>query len=338
MAQTLNIRNFGSLNLLQATQLSANIAASSNSLPVINAAGFTTDYLLIGVIGSDVAELLPNTSTNSGLSIPLSNPTILPHNQGDPICALFGNQLNIYRALDAGQGLQPPDSSFVLLDTIDIDPNSASTLYSDPSGGGNYWYKFTYYNENSSAETSLGSAVAVRGNFTVNYCSIDEIRREAGFQFANYITEDQIDEKRQAAQDEINGALDDFYQTPLQPPINSWLKNICIRLSAGLLRLAQYSSISDPQVNGQNMYDAAQLDLDKLIMKERVLVNKQGQALDGPGATGGIEGMPNSSTATAPKSQGGAPRVFRMGDIQGQPMATDSSGNPQGNAYYGRKW
>ena len=95
--------------------------------------------------------------------------------------------------------------------------------------------------------------------------------------------------------DEINGALDEFwYDTPLQPPINDFLKNITIRLAAGLLRQAQYSQISDPQVNGDNKYKAAQTDLNKLIMKSRVLTNKQGQALDSPGASGGITGWPNS--------------------------------------------
>lgn len=343
MSQTLNIPNFRENNIFLNTQteLTAIVVPGSSALPVLNNNSFTSLFVLVGRPGSDVAELLPNTTPTPGTSIPLGSNTLLQHSQGDPVYALFGSQIRIYRALDAGLGQQPPDSAFgygTPYATVSIDSSSDSTQYTDAAGNGSYWYKFTYYNPTTSSETDIGSATAVRGAFTVTYCSLDDIRGQAGFTYAPYITNASIDQKRQAAQDEINGALDEFYQTPLQPPINDFIKDICMRLAAGLLRLKHYSQISNPQINGQNMYDAAQLDLDKLIMKERVLVNKQGQSTAGPGATGGVEGWPNSSTQSAPGNQGGAPRVFRMSDIQGQPMSSDSSGNPVGNLYYGRKY
>lgn len=341
MSQTLWLPNFAQNNIFQDTQaqLTAPAPAASNALTVDNAANFISGFVLLGAIGAETSELLAAGAVTSGTSIPLLSPTVLPHNQYDPVYALFGNQLKVYRATDAGSGQQPPDSAFVLLPgmPIVIDAGNDSTEYTDPSGGGGYWYKYTFFNSTSTSETDLASAVAVRGSFTVNYCSLEQIRRESGFRYARYITDDQIEEMRQAAQDEINGALDEYYQTPFQPPIPSNLKRICIVLAAGYLRSAQYSQISDPQVNGQGQIDWAEIELDKLIMKERVLVNKQGQALDSAGATGGISGYPNQNTATDPASQGGAPRVFRMSDIQGQPM-TNANGIPTGNIYYGRKW
>lgn len=341
MAQTLQIPNYGSLNIINGsqTQLTAATASGVNSLPVQDVDDFATSgYVLIGTKGAGTSELLQAGTISGATTIPLTTNTAQAHNQFDPVYPLFGNQINVYRATDAGLGQQPADASFSLIATVAIDYSEATTSYTDPLGGGGYWYKFTYFNSTNSGETDIGSATAVRGSFTVSYCSLDEIRRQAGFANSPFVIDDQIDEKRQAAQDEINGALDEFYETPLQPPINDFLKQICIRLSAGLLRQAQYSAISDPQVNGTNMYNAAQTDLKRLILKERVLTNKQGQPLDSTGATGGIEGWPNSSTRSTPKYEGGAPRVFRMGDIQGQPLSQDSSGNPVGNLYYGRKW
>ncbi len=338
MAQTLKLKSYQDGTISEQTQLTASVAAGSNSLTVANTNDFTGGvFVLIGTAGAKGSEFILSTPTPSPTLIPLSAYTLLDHNQYEPVYALFGDKLNIYRAPNV-DGSQPADSAFALLDTINIDPNDAATTYTDGGGGGGYWYKYTNYNSVTSAETNLASATAVRGNFTVNYCSLDEIRREAGFTFAPYVTDDQIDEKRQAAQDEINGALDEFYSTPLQPPINSQLKQVCIVLAAGYLRQAQYSQNTSAKVNGQDKIDWAEKELDKLIKKERVLVGKDGKPTDLPGATGGADGWPNSSTATARASQGGAPRLFRMSDIQGQPMTVDESGNPSGNLYYGRRW
>lgn len=337
MSQTLNILNFPDKNIVGQTQLTSSVPSGSMSLQVVNATDFNTKYVLIGTSGSNISEIQPNADATSGTTINLSLATVLQYNQFDPVYALFGNQLKIYRATNV-DGTQPADTAFTLLATINIDPTTDKTTYTDATGGGNYWYKVTYYNSNSHNETDIGSSRAVRGNFTTNYVSLDEIRREAGFRFAPYITDNQIDEMRQAAQDEINGALDDFYVTPFQPPINDFVRRITKRLAAGYLRLAQYSQISDSKINGQDMVDGAQADLELLITKQRVVVNKQGQALDRAGGAGEAEGWPNSSTDTADPNSGGAPRVFRMSDIQGQPQGTDSSGNPVGNVYYGRRW
>lgn len=337
MSQLLKLTSFSENNILDQTQLTADVAPGSGSLTVADANDFTSGFVLIGKIGSKTAELLPANSVTSGTTITLTSNTVLQHKASEPVYAIVGNRLRVYRAANV-DGSQPADSAFSLLGPIDIDPNDVTTAYTDAAGGGNYWYKYTFYNSANLFETQLSDSRAVRGSFTVNYCSLDEIRREAGFQNAPYIDDEQIDEKRQRAQDEINGALDDFYDTPFQPPISDYLKGITIRLAAGYLRQAQYSAISNSQINGKAMIDNAEADIKKLIMKERVLTDKSGKALDGPGATGGIEGWPNSSTETAASSEGGAPRVFRMSDIQGQPRSVDASGNPSGNLFYGRRW
>ena len=129
MAQTLNLPNFKSNNILVGSQtiLSANVSAAASSLPVLNAQNYTSQYLLVGIPGADTAELLPNTSVNSGTSIALTSNTVLAHYQNDPVMALFGNQIKIYRATDAGQGLEPPDSSFSLIATQPLGSASADT-------------------------------------------------------------------------------------------------------------------------------------------------------------------------------------------------------------------
>jgi hypothetical protein len=338
MSQSINITNFPTKNIVGQTQLTSQIITGSTTLSVVNAADFSSGYLLVGTTGSNISEIVANVNASAGTSITLSTSIVLQYNQFDPVYALFGNQLRIYRAADAGLGAQPADASFTLLATTNIDPTSDKTQYTDATGGGGYWYKITYYNSITTNESDLASSRATRGNFTVNYASIDEIRQEAGFRYARYIIDEQIDEARQAAQDTINGSLDSFYQTPFQPPISDQIRRLTRRLSAGYLRQAQYTQISDPKINGDDIVHDSLKILKKLQQKQEVIVNKAGKSLSQVGGTGEAEGWPNSSTATMAPTSGGAPRVFRMSQIQGQPQTMDSSGNPVGNIFYGRAW
>jgi len=337
--QTLTLTNFDSGNITAQSQLTSNIAAAVSSLPVDNTADFvTTNFVLIGVIGSNVAELGAITGITDPTDIATTSPTKVAHTQYDPVYQLLGDQLRVYRAANVDDS-QPADTEFSVIATIDIIPNQTSTPYTDNSGGGNYWYKYTHYNSVSFAETSLASSVAIRGSFTVNYASIDEIRQRAGFQYAPYVTDTMIDAARQSAQDEVNGALDEFYETPLQPPINDYLRDIVVRLAVGHLLLDQYGqSSAGTTADGKAKLADAQGDLKKLVLKERVLVGKDGKALDGPGATGGIGGWPNKTTSFASRHDGGAPRQFRMSDIAGRRESGNNPSNQGDNIYYGRKY
>jgi hypothetical protein len=339
MSQTLRLTNFNSLNILEQTQLSAIVNAAATTLVVLNNRDFASgNYILLGVPSSKTSEIVSASGVSGATSITLSAGTTLIHNAYEPVIKLFGDKIRIYRAPNV-DGSAPADAAFSLLTTISIDPNDTTTSYTDASGGGDYWYKYTYYNSTSTQETDRTLAAAARGTFTVNYCSTDEIRQEAGFKYAAYIDDTTIDQKRTAAQDEINGTLSSFYDVPFQPPIDSSLKNICITLAAGLLLVAQYSAVSAAlTANGQAKIDSARVELEKLASKQRILVDKQGKALALSGGTGGVDGWPNASTATTDGSSGGAPRIFRMSDVQGQPMSTDTNGNPAGNLYYGRRW
>ena len=319
MAQTLNLSNFDSLNIIGQTQLTATAPVGSSSLAVVNTDDFTSGvYLLIGTKGADGSELLLSNATVSASSIPLLSPTGLPHNQFDPVYALFGSQIKVYRASDAGLGQQPADSAFAPIATINIDSASATTTYTDSSGGGNYWYKFTYFNPGTLDETGLDSSVAIRGSFRNNYCSIDAIRERAGFNHADFVTDTKIDSFRQASQEEIDGKLHEFYNIPFAQPIPDRIRDITERLSAGQLLIDEYSSTNSTKTkNGEAMRDQARVDIELLCMKQEVVHDKSGNSLALASSTGGVSAWPNSSTATADPSQGGSDRAFRMGMLSG---------------------
>lgn len=339
MAQTIDIPNFSTNNLIQQTRLAADVASGVPTIAVQNNAGFAnSDFVIIGTPGSDSTEMLTILSKSAASGITFTANLSLKHSLYDFVNSLFGDKIIVYRAANS-TGLQPADTDFAVLDTISIQPDQAYTRYTDADGSSSYWYKFTYKNSASLSETNLADSKAVRGGGAGDYCSIAAIREEAGFKTANFITDEMIDVKRQAAQDEINGTLHGFYVVPFQVPVNQFITDICRRLAAGLLLLEQYGEINNTETSsGKSKRDGARADLAALAEKQKVLTDQTGQSLALPGATGGISGWPNSTTDATARSGGGAPRLFRMGDIQGQPASTDSDGNTAGNAYYGRKW
>lgn len=300
MSQTLNINNYARNNVMQNTRLTSAIAAGVTALPVQNNLGFSAnDYFIIGSFGEDTTELLSVGSVTGQLTITASAATTIAHAAYDYVTKLFGNQVRIYRAANSNN-LQPLDSAFTVLTTVDITPDRNFTQYTDGIGNSNYWYKFTYYNSAANAETDLGDSKAVRGGSSGDYCSLDDIRGEAGFKYAPYITDGMIDLKRQAAQDEINGTLQGFYQVPFSVPINPFIADICTRLAAGLLLVEQYGQINvQNTADGQKKIDEARADLTRLATKQVELIDTAGNTMAEAGSTGGVSSWPDATTNAA---------------------------------------
>lgn len=318
MSQTLKINNFGSANILESTMLDAEAPVNSAILVLQNSNGLAANnYVILGTLGSENSELRTILSVDSATGIHVTVNTGLEHPVYEPLTKLFGNRLRVYRAANVN-GYPPADASFAKIAEVDIDADQLSTTYIDTSGSENYWYKSTYYNLYGDAESNLADSKAVRGGGQTDYCSIEDIREQSGFKYARYISDALIDQKRQAAQGEINSALVGSYQIPFQSPINPVIQDICVRLASGLLLVHQYSAVNSANnAAGQKKIDDARAELKELGMKQNVLTDETGLPIDLPGGSGGVTSWPDATTATTPTENGGAPRVFRMGDIQG---------------------
>jgi len=297
MSQTLNINNFNSSNTVQTTRLSVVTPADTSPIDVLNTSGFgVDDYIALGTPGSEGTELCQISAVSSDTALALSANTALDHPAYDYVTRLFGNQIKVYRAADTN-GLQPPDSDFSAIATIDLQVDQAYTQYTDTDGSDAYWYKFTYYNSQNATETNLADSKAARGGSYGDYCSIQDIRIEAGFQTAPYVTDAMIDAKRQAAQDEINGTLHGFYTVPFTAPINPFISDICKRLAAGLLLLEQYGQMNaQTTANGDQKVKGARADLNALATKQKVLVDTTGTSMAQAGSTGGVSSWPDGTT------------------------------------------
>jgi hypothetical protein len=318
--QTLTLNNFGPANLKEQTRLSHKVAAGANALPSTNVQGFSTgDLALVGLRGDDASEIVTIDAGVTTGSIPITSPLKREHVAFEYVTKIFGDKIRIYRASNV-DGTQPGDGAFTLLTTADIDFDQMATEYTDNAGGAGYWYKFTYFNSATSAETAIADSNSARGGGSENYVALIEIRKEAGFEFATYISDEDIDTARQTAQAEVNGALSGVYTVPFKAPVNAWVVDITKRLAAGLLLKRQYGTMSSQSnINGASKIKEARADLMNLANKQSVLTSVDGTSIALPGSVGGVGGWPDDSTAEGSHE----PRQFSMRDIHG---------------YNGRKW
>lgn len=276
MSQTIKINNFGSANILSQTRLSDDIAANVSSLPVINNADFgNNSIVLIGEPGQNNCEILLASASNDATHVMLQAPTKLSHNRNEPVISLFGNQIKIYSASDQyDDGRQPDDSHFSAINggTVTIDPASKLSTYTDPAGTSNIWYKYSYANGLASTETALTNSKAVRADQNRHYCSLTQIRRAAGFADATYVTDDVIDQYRQAAEAEVISTIGAVYKMPLPQPTNPLIVNTTKDLAAGMLMVDQHQ-VMNPSLakEGQAKITNAQATLLELATKALIL-------------------------------------------------------------------
>lgn len=320
MSQTIKIRNFPSLNVIETTELVSDVAVGAGTFTVSNAQGFSADdYFVVGQLGYDTSEQFVVGSIASMVITATSNATIA-HDRFLPVTKLFGNKIKVYRAANT-DGTAPDDSSFSELTELQIEFDQKETSYTDADGSSNYWYKSTYYNSTSLEETSLADSKAVRGGGYGNYASIESVRTQAGLASNKNITDAQIDEKRQAAQALVNSTLTGKYTVPFSAPINPLIAEITRVLAAGyvLMQVLGNSSTRFYQ-EGKEMVESITNDgktgiLDKLNAGTLSLLGETGSSEElTSGSAIGFKAWPNSSTATASAENGGGKRMFRVTD------------------------
>ncbi len=313
MAQTLSIDNYTSLNLLESTQLDADAAASASSLIVRNNQDFAiNDFIVLGSLGTERCEKLTVLSVTGSTTIAPLVATKFAHLRFDALQKLFGDKIKVYTAPNV-DGSVPADSAFTtLLTTLTIDIDNQYTNYTDNGGSSAFWYKYSYFNSISSAETSVAATVAVRGGNLGQYCSIDDIRDEAGMKGNTYITDVTIDKYRQEAQDEINGTLAGLYTIPFIAPINNNIEQAAKLIAAGLLLKKDYGvMVSSGNKDGQNKVDEGRKLLQRINTKDIILLDVLGRDLLVPNA-GGVTSWPNNTTDAADANAGGGGRLFRI--------------------------
>ncbi|WP_160665168.1 hypothetical protein [Pseudarthrobacter sp. ATCC 49987] len=207
MSTTLRIDSFNEINVLERTELSSDYVAASTVLTVRSTQGFAIGQsIYVGQPSREGCEKGVIASLSGETTINLSAALKLPHTRYEPVTAVLGDSIHIYRASNV-DGAVPADNQFTVLTTRTIDPDQASTYYQDSTGSSAFWYRYTYFNPISNVETPLIYFDAWRGDDFAHYASLAEIRKEAGFEKAYNLPDSDVELQRRNAESEINASL-----------------------------------------------------------------------------------------------------------------------------------
>lgn len=299
MATTLQIDSFSEINLRERTELNADYVAESLNLRVRSSEGYVAGQTIyIGQLSREGCEKAVIAAVDGETTISLAQPLKLPHASYEPVQAVLGDLIHVYRAANIN-GQRPSDDAFTVLATRGINADHQSTYFNDSDGDSNYWYAFTYYNATTNDETNLADSVAVRGDDFGHYASITEIRVEAGFANALNLKDSTIDQQRRAAETEINAALSGAYTVPFSP-VPEIIHTLTIQLAAALVSMQAYGDTSSTRQS----LKAARASIESYRTRESVLVDENGLALSDSNSVTGWPGDPSPE----------APRFFHMRD------------------------
>jgi len=290
MAQLLKAPNYDSDNVVERTEIDADVAASQATATAKNSQGFVNgDFFRLGE--GETAEI-KKVSGVSGQIITATTNFTFPHNRGEKLVKLRFDQIKFKRAANV-DGSVPLDGSFSTLATVSIESDQDETEYNDASGSSSYWYKYTYYNSDSTNESDIADSIAVRGGGYGYYCSIDDVRIEAGFTNNFAITDEIIQDRLDEAQDEVKGALSARYTLPLAyvPKI---LRNITKLLAAGYLLITAYGPAEEgTNKEGEQKIKHARALLARIVSGEITLIGIDEQII--AGNVESISGYPDNS-------------------------------------------
>lgn len=192
-----------SVENLEKSYLNADFAAGVTTLSVRNTDNFAdNDFLLVGAPGSENAEIVQVGAAVSDENDITVGATSFPHSASDPVYVLRYNQIKFYRSTTTIDG----SYSNVATVGIDVDNKEGKTLYDDATGLSSYFYKISFYNSESTVESSLSDPIPGSGYARTQVGSVvNDFLTEVGDLQQEYMTVPQIVSLMNEVNDDIIG-------------------------------------------------------------------------------------------------------------------------------------
>lgn len=159
----------------ESTNLTAPAVSGQKALAVQNSAGFAIDdYVVIGEIGSESAEIGQIDSISSATSITLKSNLGILHGASQSLTKIPYNQIKIYYDTTSAGSFANQIAGSPAGITVD----ESETKLNDPVGSSARWYKFTFFNSTTAAETSKADSIAVQGGIAQELFTLEELKQE----------------------------------------------------------------------------------------------------------------------------------------------------------------
>lgn len=286
----------------EVTYLTADVTAGSDvSLAVENTDGFAQySYVAIGYEGNELCELQQVNAAISGNTSMQVATVKFAHKKGEPITLYRYNQRKFYGATSETGTYTELTSDGSPVDIQVDDPQGTVLEY---SGSTYTYFKSTYYNSQTSEETSTSDSEAVEGDETLRYSTLYAIRKHAGLLGNRFYSDIRLETKRKQAESEINSALYSRYTLPLAE-VPALITQICELLAAGYIDFEEFGKDGE----GVKWLGEARALLKAITSGKQMLIGADGTELARRESTGRLSGFPIESTAGSDSGE----RIFTI--------------------------
>jgi len=272
-------------------QIASDVSSGSSVVvTLLNSHGFAVnDFVVLGIEGSQQAEL-GQISAISGQTITISTLT-LSHKAGEPVVQYRYNKRKFYGSTTSGGTYAEltTDGSPV---TISVnDPQGTVLEYAGVQGY--LYFKSTYYNSQTTEETDIDDAAEVLADESVRYCSIYDIKKQAGLTKNPYITDGIIETYRKRAEAEVNTYLYARYVLPFENSLGTGeipavVENCTTLLAAGYMDYQEFGKDGE----GVKWLGEARSILKKIATGELRLIDSTYTEFQEKTLTQGVESYP----------------------------------------------
>lgn len=200
------------------TTISSTLSASSTEVTLRNTDGLAAnDYVVIGRMGSEQAELERISSVDDATTITLASAVSFQHDINTQVSTIPFNQVEISRKTTAS-------GSWSVLTTTDLQVDSLQTAYDDTSGQSSYFYRVRFKNENSGQFSDYSSELKGTGfdSRTVKPM-IDTILRRLGDPQGEFTSREDVRYEIQLKYEDVTNGLvqssAEYYRKEIEVPM-----------------------------------------------------------------------------------------------------------------------
>ena len=282
-------------------------AGSSVSLTLEDNDHFVdNDYVVVGNEGSEQTELAQIDAAVTPGTVIQVDTLLFAHKANVPITKYKYDKRKFYGSLTAG-GSYVELTAYGSPAVIQVD-DPQGTLLEYTGAEGYLYFKATYFNTETDAETDLADSDEVLADESVRYTSIYNIRVQAGLVNNPFINDGRIETKRKQAENEVNSCLFLRYALPLDE-IPALIERVTTLLAAGYIDFEEYG----PEGQGVKWLGEARGILKSIKNGTQRLIGEDSAELPLNGTdTNVVSGYPNSDGTDDDDDIG--PR-FKMGQI-----------------------